>query len=114
MVAGLGMYVVLAALSPILAAMVPLGIAKCNKELPKWMPLALLGLSSGMLFAVSTLDLIPEGIEMATLQAKKEWNENFVVEYSDEEYEHDHSPVSGFDGMDIFDMLCGDVDWDCW
>lgn len=87
----LGVYVALAAISPLFAASIPLLISKFKKELPTWVPFCLLGLSSGMLFAVATLDLIPEGIGMAIKQTNEEWNPNFVIETS--EYE-DHEPAS--------------------
>lgn len=93
----LGMYVVLAALSPLIAATVPMAISKTRKELPPWVPLLLLGISSGMLFAVATLDLLPEGIEMAASQARREWNPTFMAAYKEHEHEedddHDHDPV---------------------
>lgn len=92
----LGVYVVLASVSPLFAACIPLFISKLKKELPIWVPFGLLGLSSGMLFAVATLDLIPEGIGMALNEANEEWNPNFVVESESDldDHHHDHEPAS--------------------
>lgn len=75
---GLVSYVLLAACSPLIAASIPALISKSSKELPTWVLLALLGISSGMLFAVATLDLIPEGIEIAVSQSEQEWNTEYL------------------------------------
>jgi len=71
-------------------------ISKARKELPSWVQLGLLGISSGMLFAVATLDLIPEAINMAASQAKLEWNPDYLAipssEQEDEHDDHHHNP----------------------
>uniref|UniRef100_A0A7S4HI00 Uncharacterized protein n=1 Tax=Vannella robusta TaxID=1487602 RepID=A0A7S4HI00_9EUKA len=88
----MGLYVLLAAVSPMFAASIPLIISKTRKELPNWVAFALLGLSSGMLFAVATLDLIPEGIQVASDQAKLEWSSEYLDTLSEDDHAHERSP----------------------
>jgi hypothetical protein len=77
---GLWLYVSLASASPMIAASIPTLISRTRRSLPGWIPFTLLAMSAGMLFAVATLDLIPEGIEIASAQAKEEWNPNILAD----------------------------------
>ena len=57
-------YVLLATISPMFAGIFPVLLQRKDGNF-QGMTLALLGISAGMLFAVSTLDLIPEAVQFA-------------------------------------------------
>merc|ERR1712137_361611 len=111
----LSTFVVLASASPMIAAIIPELVYRSKSKLPSWIPFSLLGLSAGMLFAVATLDLIPEGIGLSSAQAREEWNEEHLADTEDlaagegwkHEHEHEHNPEESYVRMATIGMCLG-------
>merc|ERR1712137_666079 len=112
----LSTFVVLASASPMIAAIIPELVYRSKSRLPSWIPFSLLGLSAGMLFAVATLDLIPEGISLSAAQAREEWNEEYVAHEGDlaagedvghHDHDHEHSPEETYVRMSTIGMCLG-------
>eukprot|EP01095_Lingulamoeba_sp_RSL-Kostka_P016236 TRINITY_DN787_c0_g1_i1.p1 TRINITY_DN787_c0_g1~~TRINITY_DN787_c0_g1_i1.p1 ORF type:complete len:410 (+),score=111.89 TRINITY_DN787_c0_g1_i1:62-1291(+) len=92
-------YVFLAGVAPLIAALVPIIVSKRskNKTLSPRFTQILLGLSAGLLFAVATIDLIPEALNIAQLDTNTSHNtetegEDDLILYEnlEEEIHHNH------------------------